>query len=190
MNRFMNRFLLTSAITVVSMVGVAHAADTDSATADLTATAASTCYFADANLTGTFDLGSQIDGTTAILTAAGVNATIDGYCNDSATTLSLTSTNGGLLAATVATVAGSGTFAGVVEGPSGRKLPYSTSGSTWAGVSFDTELVTDGTPTNGALATGAINGTISTTITLNAQTDPVLAGTYTDTITVSVQTAP
>ena len=186
----MKRLSLATAIAVLSMTGSAQAANSDSATVALTATVASTCYIADANFTpGSLDFGSQIDGTTAVLTEAGINATVGGYCNDATTTLGLASTNGGLHDSSTPTIA-AGTFAGVTDGVTGRFLHYTTAASTWAGVAFDTEMAT-ATSTAGALATTAINGTIDITVTLDDQgTNPVLAGIYTDTITVTISTGP
>ncbi len=184
----MKKLLLATAVAAISATG-AYAADTDSATVGLTATVASTCFIAEDNFApASLDFSSQVSTETAILAEAGLTATVDGYCNDNTTTVTLASANGGLQNSTAPTIA-AGTFAGDNTTAGTSILPYATSSSDWAGVALDTELDSD-SGTAGALATNAINGTFTTTVTLDAQTDPVLAGTYTDTITLTVLTGP
>lgn len=191
----MKRLSLITAISAALVLpGLVQAADsTASATLGLSADVQGTCFMGSGGTsattfdTATLSLTNDVSTTTALLTTnAHANQKITkAYCN-TASTLAMTSTNGGLKAADVSTIT-AGTFAGDNTTSGTSILHYHTSASTWAGVALTAELAT-ASDTDGALApTGAVNGDFTTTVTLDSQsTNPVLKGHYADIITVTI----
>lgn len=192
----MKRLSLITAISAALVLpGLVQAADsTASATLGLSADVQGTCFMGSGGTsattfdTDTLSLTSDVSPTTALLTTnAHANQKITkAYCN-TASTLEMTSTNGGLKATDVSTIT-AGTFAGDNTTSGTSILHYRTSGSTWAGVALTTELKTAPAATQGAMTpTGAVNGDFTTTVTLDSQSpNPVLKGHYEDIITVTI----